>query len=612
MINFKAPKQRILHKYFHRNYALRHFFFTSFCCYLLFIHQEVLAVTDNECATQNSDTECADSESNIPPSLSSTHDDADESALLKDLLKNDEKSLIANSNCNMFLATSSIPNSGLGLFTAIDIPKHIPIARPDIVIQVPDSHPAYDFNLKIWLNDYAWDGSESGGQNEGLTRVSSAMPGVAMLANGHPEGYNALPFKPTVDEADLPRTTSPGSGAISHYYNFSFYSQAAIQAGNEIFVNYGRSWFEERGIGMSTDESAKSNEKKISGRSVQWLQKNGRCVDNLEVKRSKLPDAGRGAFATRPMSRGSIITSTPLVQIPHRYGLMMSRTVKEGKKNKIIEAQQLMMNYCYGYPNSTILLFPYAPVVNFINHGGEDDHNAIVRWSTIKKPHHNPPWLTETVDELAKHKKTGLMFDIIAKRDIEINEEVTIDYGVEWENAWNDHIESWEPPPNSEKYSPSYVFNEVVSKIRTVEEQKSFPYPENLQTACFYSYERYKNDKNNPDKNFAAGKIGEGVTAIRWKYSRGLLEFVFLRPCHIVARDDAKMLYMAVMRNAPYTKDEEMIPKEIGNHFVSHIPRQAIRFVDKPYTTDQHLPNAFRHFIGIPDDIFPPSWFLEE
>lgn len=38
------------------------------------------------------------------------------------------------------------------------------------------------------------------------------------------------------------------------------------------------------------------------------------------------------------------------------------------------------------------------------------------------------------------------------------------------------------------------------------------------------------------------------------------------------------------------------------------VPRDLIIMVDVPYTTDMHLPNAFRHYIAIPDDMFPEAW----
>ena len=38
---------------------------------------------------------------------------------------------------------------------------------------------------------------------------------------------------------------------------------------------------------------------------------------------------------------------------------------------------------------------------------------------------------------------------------------------------------------------------------------------------------------------------------------------------------------------------------------VKEVPHKAIVFLDQPETGDQHLRNSFRHYIGIPDDIFP-------
>jgi len=43
-----------------------------------------------------------------------------------------------------------------------------------------------------------------------------------------------------------------------------------------------------------------------------------------------------------------------------------------------------------------------------------------------------------------------------------------------------------------------------------------------------------------------------------------------------------------------------------GEHtFVKDVPHEAFLFVDEPETGDQFVENAFRHYIGIPDDVFP-------
>jgi len=41
---------------------------------------------------------------------------------------------------------------------------------------------------------------------------------------------------------------------------------------------------------------------------------------------------------------------------------------------------------------------------------------------------------------------------------------------------------------------------------------------------------------------------------------------------------------------------------------VTDVPREAIAYYDKPYTSDMHLPTAFRHPIGIPEDMLPEAW----
>ena len=115
-----------------------------------------------------------------------------------------------------------------------------------MVVQLTDPDPEGAVGLSLLLRDYLWDGQETGGQYEGQ-RVYSALPGLGMAANGHLTRHNALPRSPDVDEAGAARTVSPGAGAFTHYHNHSFYTQRPVAAGGEIFLNYGRDWFRERG-----------------------------------------------------------------------------------------------------------------------------------------------------------------------------------------------------------------------------------------------------------------------------------------------------------------------------------------------------------------------------
>ena len=51
---------------------------------------------------------------------------------------------------------------------------------------------------------------------------------------------------------------------------------------------------------------------------------------------------------------------------------------------------------------------------------------------------------------------------------------------------------------------------------------------------------------------------------------------------------------------------EDVIIHEV--HIITHIPWKAIRFFNKAYTSDIFLKNAFRHEMGLPDDVWPKAW----
>jgi len=44
------------------------------------------------------------------------------------------------------------------------------------------------------------------------------------------------------------------------------------------------------------------------------------------------------------------------------------------------------------------------------------------------------------------------MLEFVASRDIQPGEEVFIDYGEEWQNAWDEHVKKWEPISKESDY----------------------------------------------------------------------------------------------------------------------------------------------------------------
>jgi len=390
-----------------------------------------------------------------------------------------------------------------------------------------------------------------------------------------------------------------------------------------MIANYGPNWFQKRESEGGKDAT---QEKEVSlTKSVESLKQTGFCLDNLISGNSGIEHAGRGAFAARTLPKGSVVAPVPVLPITKRDAMDVTRLRQISQDIRIPSTtQQLLLNYCYGHPKSSILLFPYSPIVNLINHNSKRP-NARLQWSSFNKQHDILSLGDLRSINTEKDSSSGeLLLELVATEDISEGDEVVVDYGQTWETAWSKHVAEWEPSEN--KYAPAYIMDEAVPMLATQEElQSENVYPQNVITSCFYRF-----DINDPAwvkqmeklQSFPAAK---NITRSPWTLSPGIFELENLRPCTVMQRfevenpknndkegdgneeQEQEYYYTVVIRNRYGLKTQERIP--VGHmHVVTHVPRQAIRFTDKIYTTDQHLPNAFRHEIGLGDDVFPSQW----
>lgn len=177
----------------------------------------------------------------------------------------------------------------------------------------------------------------------------------------------------------------------------------------------------------------------------------------------------RGLFAKRALKKDEILTSTPMVPV-HRDEMQMDRTKyaellleaeTHGKLDIPQKKQQLLLNYMYGHPDSSLLWLPQAPLMLSVNHASYDQEvepNAKVQWHHDKyteaqakgKPltrrqqfHHAELLEMDSRDVVMKHGM-GLMIDLVALRDIAEGEEILIDYGKAWDDAMKQHKTTWE------------------------------------------------------------------------------------------------------------------------------------------------------------------------
>lgn len=173
-------------------------------------------------------------------------------------------------------------------------------------------------------------------------------------------------------------------------------------------------------------------------RNLDWLQNNGLCMDNIRPGISTIPNAGKGAFATRIIPKGGLVAPTPLIHIPDKaslnlYDLYLAEdmTLAREEDGEPI-GTQLLMNYVYSHPETSMAFIPGGMHVGLINHS--DKPNAKLQWSSHPNNKINS-WSQLSPGEIfqdGEHYTVGLMMEVVALRDIEESEEVTIDYGKEW------------------------------------------------------------------------------------------------------------------------------------------------------------------------------------
>ena len=99
-----------------------------------------------------------------------------------------------------------------------------------------------------------------------------------------------------------------------------------------------------------------------------------------------------------------------------------------------------------------MLLCPHGSGVNYINHN-QTLADVKVQWSQDGITGHNSTWLDKSPEEFLLTHKARLALDYIAIKDIQAGEELFLDYGDLWEEAWQDHIRDWKPEHSSWSYT---------------------------------------------------------------------------------------------------------------------------------------------------------------
>jgi len=514
--------------------------------------------------------------------------------------------------CDFYIAESAIPHGGLGVFPSKPLAKGSPAQPwPDGCVYITDasSKKGTEVSTHTWQS-YRFGAQWLGGRKDpraacmGLVTIFNSM-GMKEYASARPNANPGLIHK----NGGLSRSKDPGAGAISQYYGATSITLRDLGPGAELML-----WDDGHG-GKNYKKDASNRDGRTEldielvpepKRPPAWLQKHGMCADNIIVKTATDPSMGRGAFARRLIPMGSIIAPAPIQMFPNRVKFSAplegnARLEHEREKEMMFESEQLLVNYAFQPKGSTLLLYPYGPGVGLINHASKKSRkiNAKLQWSTHHM-NHGTQWLDSslTLDQFWKMQYPGsLILDVVALRDIREGEEIFIDYGIEWETAWKKYVREWKAyVPRNQNYKYAYPWDEMnkhnnpIKPYRTLSEQETHPYAHNILTVC-------------DTKNWYDSREDR----LQWRPSSHWPEN--LAECDILSRTYNNERNTYLYEVSLWPKDNHSRQDGTPMTFVDYdVPHEAIRLVDKPYHSDQHIPTAFRHPIGFPDELTPPFW----
>lgn len=581
--------------------------------------------------------------------------------------------------CGIYLAKSTIPGAGLGMFAGHHwIDEGDIVTDSDLVIPVfeLDWHNAEQIlgHQFLWT-EYSWAAHMFEGMDQevesGPEHIFACSPGMGAAVNCRLNLVNVEDVEDTctVGRSGVP-SESPGAGAFTPYYGRQFQAVAAIEPGMELYLSYGEAYFSTRAdyktVPLSKTYSmadtflnrfrtleghvpalqpAKntnlsealydfirkdfpkfrsrlfyalpSNYSEIdyvlanggtsnatyqeSIRSLEWLEEHGSCMDNIKDGVSTIPDAGRGAFANRFIPKGGTVAPIPLIHIGNRDIMTMYDALPVRDDGYIPRNpekpthQQLMLNYCFGHADTHLLLCPYGLLTALINHSHQDP-NAKIQWSSEDLLRH-PEWLNETYYHWYKTKHAGLSFDVVALRDIQEDEEILIDYGMEWEEAWQQHVASFDRPRRD--YMPAFEMNQQADlQIKTIFEA------DYEGTGGIYSFCR----KHWVDLALGEEHALQDNENVNIETEDENDEGCY--PCRVVHRNHNNS-YIAELfsrRDTDHPSGMWEVDIDTVEYVLFDVPRDTFFFHDAFYGRDHHQEWAFRHDMRIPDDMLPDAW----
>ncbi len=346
-----------------------------------------------------------------------------------------------NQPCSAYLTISNLTSGiGRGIFAGRDFQAN-EIIDTDMALLIPYD----DISAIPQIDNYVY---------------GTDHPNISILAIGNGAFYNSH-INHTVKYADAPYETTPKPAmrTIEHtmqgnneslpflnHTDFAFITLRPHITGEEFFIYYGDEWYATRTHNHSPIPDIPLNSHTMHvpiptpQEQRQYLETNQYhrvCMNDVVVRKSTITNQaalstiaggsiGRGLFATRDFAKGDAITVSPVA--------VLKKNVVDTWVNHTV-----LQNYCIWDGQSDVVLFPMSKIA-MINHQSSQYANVVIQWFS---------WIVGDTWEQAKEK----VFDrniqelmdspvcpldivIYATRDINAGDELFLDYGSAWEQAW--------------------------------------------------------------------------------------------------------------------------------------------------------------------------------
>ena len=422
--------------------------------------------------------------------------------------------------CGIYYAPSIIDADNFALYATKEYTGVL--SDQDLIVPIINANkneysPWHDF---VWSQEFIpetmrslkYDLNETNVPIPVLTR-EYFIAGIAATTPCTSNPYNNV--KPNYDLlyygslSDINSNSEISGDGISDYNNFIIETTTTLRPGQMILNE------------CSNEIKVPENNNELLHPDIDSLRNgDGICMDTIQVRPSSIPGIGRGAFSKYTVPRGNVVATSPVVHFDRsQMNIVLQSIIHDEKDHTIpliyrphnieysggkkILGQQLLLNYCYGHPSSNMLLLPYGPGVNFINHQSGEDANVMIRWSNTKLTAASTTFRTSTplmemYEQPAGTSTTNLMIEFIAIKDILPGDEIFLNYGNDFINAWEEHVLQLTNLP-SQQHNP-------------------FRYEIGVPDG-FYSDTWMRADPN-PSGDFIASPLAPGHMApIRWKGS---------------------------------------------------------------------------------------------